>query len=708
MISQIRKYIWVVVLLMALALVGLLVQSAMSDGPTSLFGNNSTTLGKVNGEKIQYNDFARSEDLLYANSNSDVYARRNSLWNYFVEEILVREEAEQLGIGVSKAELLDLQFGPNPSPVIQQRFFDQATGQLDRTRLNEFKTAIDNNTLTDPSIRAFWANQEKEVIKDRTQSKLAAMVSKAIYTPTWMAEMGFKEQNERVDIAFVRAAFDEIDNSDIALENADYEAYLNENKAQFEQKEETRRVGFVVLDVFATAADSAKNQKVINDLVSEFQTTDNDSAFVTRNNGFIDETYYKKTELSTLITNAAIVDTLYKLPVGSVYGPYIENGSYQAVKVVERKVIPDSVRSRHILIQAQDAVGLAAAQSRVDSLKNLIETGKSTFDTLARIFGSDATRDKGGDLGFAFPNMMVKPFNDLIFYKAEPNKLYTVVTQFGAHLVEVTDRKYTKSEQGVRIAALTEPIVPSEETQNAVYERALAMAANYRSMDKLEAAVKKDSSLSAENSPLLKENDFTLGTLGTGQTARDIVRWVFDAKKGAVSSDVYSFQNEALLYIDKYVVAGLKNIQKAGIPSVESIKADIQQQVANRKKGEVLQGRMKGKDFAALATEFSTQIDTARTISFATPSLPNVGNEPKVIAAAFAMEKGAKSAPIVGASGVYVFELLEKIATIAPSPSDLASVRVAMSTAMQSVVPSRLMQSLKNNAKIKDNRFTFF
>lgn len=693
--------------MMALALAGIVIQDMVS-GQGALFGGPKTTLGKVNGEKIDYTDFARTEEILYKNATGDVYERRNLLWNSLVEEILIKDEASALGLGVGKTELLDLQFGANPSPVIQQRFFDQSTGQLDRTRLNEFKTAIENNTLTDPSIRAFWANQEKEITKDALQHKIAVLVSKGIYTPKWMAEIGFKEQNERVDFEYVRAAFDEIDNSEVSLEDADYQAYLKENKARYELKEEARRLEYTVFDVFPTAADSVANRKVIEDNLAEFRSTKEDSTFIVRKEGFIDDVYYQKAELTKLITNTVVTDTLFKVPVGTVYGPYIDNNSFQAVKVVDRKVLPDSVRSRHILIPAQDQATLIGAQSKVDSLKNLIETGKSTFDSLASVFGTDATRAKGGDLGFAYNGMMVKQYNDLIFYKAEPGKLYTVITQFGVHLVEVTDRKYAKNEQGVRIAVLSEPIVPSEETQNNVYEKALALAGNNRTLESLKSAVKKDSSLSVENTPLLKRNDFNIDKLGAGQTGRDIIRWAFDAKKGTVSPDVYAFQNEVALYTDKYVVIGLKNIQKAGIPSVESVKADIQQLVINRKKGEILTEKMKGKDLQALASDFSTQVDSAINISFAAPMLPNVGSEPKVVAEAFALAKGSKSAPIVGISGVYVIKVFEKAQSINPTASDLAPIKATMSNSTLSMVPSRLMLSLKNKAKIKDYRFTFF
>ncbi|MFN7116840.1 MAG: peptidylprolyl isomerase [Saprospiraceae bacterium] len=716
MISKIRKYIWVVVVLMALALAGIVIQDMVS-GQQSLFGGAPTTLGKVDGEKIDWNDFARTEDLLYSNSTADVYARRNQLWNYFVEDIIVRNEAEALGLGVSKTELLDLQFGVNPSPIIRQRFADPNNpGVLDVQQLNFYKQIIEENRIQEavqagqiaPTFTAFWANQEKEIIKERLEAKLATMVAKAIYTPTWMAEMGYKEQSDRVDLAYVRAPFDEIDNSEVALSDADYQAYLEENKARFEQTEETRRVEYVVFDVFPTAADSAANRKVIEDLIPEFQSTTEDSAFVLRNNGAYDNGYYKETELATVITAPEVVDTLFKLSVGTVYGPYVSAGAYQAVKLLDRKVVPDSVKARHILLPAQDAITLATAQARIDSLKGLIQAGTHTFDSLARAFGTDATKLQGGDLGYLAAGGTVKPFNDLIFFEAEPGKLYTVVTQFGVHLVEVTDRKFINNNPGIKLALLNEPIVPSEQTQNAVYEKAQALAGNYRSLDKLEAAVKKNPDLSLETSPLLKANDFTLGTLGTGQTSRDIIRWAFEAKRGVVSPEVYSYQDEVQLFNNKYLVVGLKNVQKAGTPSVESIKADIEQLVVNKKKAELLAQKMKGKQLENLASEFSTQIDTAQNINFSLATLPNVGVEPKVVAEAFAMSKGAMSQPITGNSGVFVVKVLDKRNGEAPSATDLLPVSTLLASSTRSQVQAQLIETLKREAKIRDYRFKFF
>ncbi|NJN34804.1 MAG: hypothetical protein HC817_11680 [Saprospiraceae bacterium] len=87
------------------------------------------------------------------------------------------------------------------------------------------------------------------------------------------------------------------------------------------------------------------------------------------------------------------------------------------------------------------------------------------WDSLnAKYSGDDAAKMRGGDLDFVPQGMMVPEFNDLIFYKAQQGKLYTVQTQFGAHIVQVTGVRAGKNENRVRLAIVREPIIPGSET----------------------------------------------------------------------------------------------------------------------------------------------------------------------------------------------------------------------------------------------------
>jgi peptidyl-prolyl cis-trans isomerase D len=701
LISQIRKNgAWVLVVLIALGLLGFIIQD-MTVGQTSVFGSMQPNVGKVEGQKIDINDFNRTESILYANSTSDIFGRRSALWDYYVEKILVDKEATKLGLGVSKTELLDLQFGPDPSPIIVQRFTDQTTGQVNREQLGQLKQMITTNTLQ-PEARSYWAIQEKEIIKDRLQKKVEALVSKAMYTPAWQAELIQVENTSMLNVHYVRIPFDEVDNSDVTLADEDYAKYLKSHASNYQVEKPTRKISFVTFDVKASKDDSATLRKKIAGLLTEFRTTTNDTAFIERNQGTFDGSYVKKEVISPVIA-----DSVFSRAVGTVLGPYLDGNAYRAVKVVGRQAIADSVKSRHILIRATDAATLSAARTKIDSLKKEIEAGRGKFEDLAKIYSQDGSSLKGGDLGYAGPNQMVKPFNDLIFFKAQPGKVYSVETQFGVHLVEVTGKKSTSNSTGVRLAYLSQTITPSDETQRSIYDKAQAFLASYKTSFKdLEAALKKRKDLKLENGQGVTENDYFLGSLGTGQQVRDIIKWAFTAKVGQVSPELYTFTDAVDFYDNKYIIATLKSIQKPGAATVDQVKDELEPLVLNYKKGEIISSKIKSKDLGTIASQFKSKIDTLANMRFNMSFIPNLGNEPTLLGEAYRLNKGQVSKPIIGNSGVVVLQVVDK--TTPQIPPSLFELQRSLGAATRSQVAVKLMQAIKKGADIKDNRSKFF
>ena len=85
LISKIRQQgSWILIILIALGLGGFILMD-MTSGQTSVFGSSQPVLAKINGQKIDVNEFNRTESILYSGSTSDVFARRENIWNYFVE-----------------------------------------------------------------------------------------------------------------------------------------------------------------------------------------------------------------------------------------------------------------------------------------------------------------------------------------------------------------------------------------------------------------------------------------------------------------------------------------------------------------------------------------------------------------------------------------------------------------------------------------------
>lgn len=700
LISTIRKNSALIVVLIALGLLGFIIQDMMG-GQNSIFGSIQPSLGKINGTKVDLNEFNRTESILYAGSSGDVYARRSALWDYFVEKALIDQEAAKLGLGVSKNELNDLQFGPEPSPIIMQRFMDQTTGQLNREQLNSLKQQITSNTLT-ATARSYWAIQEQEIIKDRIQTKLMNMVSKGMYAPSWFAEMSQQESATMMELVFTRVPFDAIDNSEVSISDEDYENYLKENPGLFKFDQESRKIGLVTFEVKPTKADSAAQRKKVADLIQKWRESTNDTVFVEQNLGTIDGAYVKRDGF------LQFADTIFNLSVGEIFGPYVDGNAYRAVKLIDRKVVPDSVKSRHILIRPDAATPLAVATARIDSIKTQIEKGATTFEAMAARFGQDGTSMSGGDLGYTGPGGMVKPFNDLIFFQAEQGKLYTVETQFGVHLVEVTGKKITSNSAGVRVAYVGEVIKPSKETETQRFEEAQRfLNANGKDLESMLAAAKKMKGVTQETSQAVNASEFFLGSLGAGQTSRDIVRWAFGASKGEVAPDIYTYTDPTEFYTNKYVLAGVKTIFKPGKPTADQVKEDIETAVINRKKGELIVDKLKGKGVEAAAAQYSVKVDTMRNIRFNQTFLPNnVGTEPRLNAYAFKLKEGQSTKPFVGNNGVYVVKAFN--VSEAAASGDVNQLKTTLANSARAQVSTRFMPAFRKTAKIVDRRSKYF
>jgi peptidyl-prolyl cis-trans isomerase D len=700
LISEIRKKSWLLIVLLALALGGFVVMDMVRAG--SKAKGRDFVLGSVNGDKLDWQEFQKAERILYPNSTGDVFGQRNYIWNFMVEDKLVRAEADAMGYNVGDEELEELQFGQHLSPIIQRNFRDPNTGQINRQSLDQIKTNLGTGKLQ-PQLEEFWAFQKNEIIKDRLESKLSGLLKKCIYTPTWMAQQLQAEQGSSIDFKYVQVPLDKVPESEVKLTNEDYTNFIKENEGLVKRKEEFRTVDFVVFNVVPTKEDTGIVREKIVERLDPFRTTDNDSAFVENNYGQLDEVYYKKADLAP-----AIADTVFKLPVGTVYGPYVDGVDFKAVKVIDKKVIPDSVQTRHILIQAKTAADLTSANAKIDSIKTLIESGKEKFDSLAMKISQDGSASKGGDLGWSALGRMVKPFNDVIFYKAEPGKLYKVVTQFGVHLVEVTNRKYIKNDQGVRLAYLIEPIVPSEETQASIYDDALEFSGQNRTVAAMKAAVEKNPALSVESAPGLTANSYQFSTLGGGGTSRDIVRWAFDkeTKVGDVAQEVYIFDEPTLFYNAHYVVPALHSIIKPGNGSVADVKENFAAQVTAKKKVEILASKITTPDLNAVAQQFDVKVDTFNNVNFNMSYLQDLGNEAGLIGKVASLKEGETAGPIKGINGVYVVQVIHR--TEASLSTDITSFRGQLTATSRAAIDSRLMEAVKSTAKIKDNRYNFY
>ncbi|HTQ37443.1 MAG TPA: peptidylprolyl isomerase [Pirellulales bacterium] len=112
-------------------------------------------------------------------------------------------------------------------------------------------------------------------------------------------------------------------------------------------------------------------------------------------------------------------------------------------------------RVSHILLRPEGAVDSEVTKALVEQAQKLrddIEAGKLTFEDAAQKYSAGPSRSRGGDLGFIpLKGVMAGSFSQAAF-SIKPGEISTpVVTNFGVHLIKVTDVKPgTKTWQEVR------------------------------------------------------------------------------------------------------------------------------------------------------------------------------------------------------------------------------------------------------------------
>ena len=698
-----EKGAWIIAILIALSLIAfILMDSSFRRGS---FFSNTTTVGKINGQKIEKTDFDKQLDMISKmQSQQGQQPQREQLigqvWNYEIQLTALRQQADLLGLGFTDAELESALFGNNPPPFMRQQFTDPKTGMYDanaaRQALSQAKKQLNN-----PQIQEF---EEAYIapLKDQTiAQKYQALVVGATYIPKWLGEKEAVDASTLANIDYVQVPYSSIPDNQVKVSDEEIMAYVNKHPKQFEQKFETRNISLVAFNAAPTAADSGAVRNEVSALKEGFLVATDTKAYLNANGG--DIPYYGGYIASKSIQDP-FKDSIIRNPVGSVYGPYSDQRNFVLAKLVAAAPIADTVNVRHILVATQSkdpqtgsAVTIrsdSAALKRLDSAITALNSG-AKFDSICAKYSDDpGSKDNGGLYENLTTGKMVPEFNDFAFTGAVGEKK-TIKTEYGYHFVEVMSRK--GSDMGYKIAYIAKPIEASSNTINNASNQASQFAALSPDSKSFNSNATK-SNLTVTPVTNLQENDFNVGQLGGNRT---FIKWVFDNKVGDVSAPTQVG--------DKYIVAVITGIHKPGLPDAASVRQYVEPIVMNEKKAQmIISTKFKGTTLENFAQSAGTQIQHADSIFFASPFIKGIGNEPKIVGAAFNKSLLNKaSTPIAGNAGV--FALLSKgVSAAAGMSGSPEQVRAQLRQTILQQVSQSALSALVEAADVKDYRSTFY
>ena len=646
-------------------------------------------VGEVLGEKINVTEFQKLVDEYTEvikmqqgqdNLNEDQLNQvKDMVWNTYVQTKLIAHETEKLGLTVTDAELQNvLSEGTNPM-LMQTPFYNQQTGRFDVNALKKFLAEYKAQGQTNPqlakqydTVYKYWTFIEKTLRQQLLAQKYQGLFAHCFLSNKVEAEMAFKAQNEENQIQLAALSYSSIDDNKVKITDADLKAKYDEVKGRFKQYVESRDIKYVDVQVKASAADRAELQKSFAGYSQELASA---------------------ADVADVVRKSTSLISYLGVPVSK------ENNSdntLNVIKLVSKQMLPDSVQYRQIQV-----VGATAEESakRADSIYTALKAG-ADFEVIAKKYGQTGEKTWLTTRQYQSAPSLDNNTKDYIMSlnTMAVNELKNISLSQGNLIVQVVDRKAMINKYVA--AVVKKDITFSKDTYSAAFNKINSfISANLTAEDIIKNAAKAGYTVQ-ERKDVTTAEHYLAGIHST----REAMRWLFEAKKGAVSPLYECGDNDHLLLVI------LDNINNVGYRSLDDaqVKEYVKGEVLKDKKAEMLMAKLEGVKSVAAAKAKGANVSTVNQVTFAAPVfIPATGaSEPALsgAVAATAMGKFCK-APVKGNAGVYVFEVTNK--TQRPGKFNAAAeMQKLRQKEMQ--MAGNFMNELYIKAKVVDNRYLFF
>lgn len=698
-LNKIRQKTVVLILVIALALFAF-VLSSLFDNQNALFSKSPNVVATINGKDISRQEFmARVE--AQQNPNATTTQIMNQVYEAEVRQAVMETQFEKLGLNVGRQQMRDLlRANLQSSP----QFLNEE-GVYDEAKLNAY---IANLKETSPEAYAQWIAYEDNVSAGALQQTYFNLVKAGTTATLAEGALEHKLEGDKVDVKFVQVPYTSIADSTIEVSKSDIKSYVQKHSKEYEV-EASRNLQYVKFDEVASLEDENLIQDELISLIKgsvsyNAETKKNDTIV-----GFADMSEAKAgvfvNENSDVKFNDAYVlessivgtlkDSLSKLKVGDVYGPYKDGKAFKITKLVAQTKLPDSVKARHILIPFVGSHAAAPetvqteveAKKTADSLLAVIKTNRSKFVDLLGFSIDKVSNEAEGVLDWYTYNTMTPEFRDYTF-ENKKGDLAVVKTDFGFHVVEILDQKNELN--AYKLATVVRNIEPSVETEDKVFREASNFVVNTE--DKEFQAYAKENNLPVFPVTSVRVLDENIPGVGN---QREIVRWAFEKTRSV--GDIKRFpvsSGYVVVQVTAKNDAGLMNVEDASITAIPAIRKE--------KKAELIKNRANTSSLEAFASSEGQSVKTASAVNMKNPTLAGAGKEPLVVGTAFGLKEGATSKAIAGDKGVYMIQVTKK--TPAVKLDNYQSYANQVGEQKLNAVNTRLLSALKDAAEIEDNR----
>ena len=665
-------------------------------------------VGEVLGEKVNVQEFQALVDeyqqvikLTQGRDNlteDELNQVKDQVWNTFVSNKIIENEAEKLGLTVTDEEMQNiLREGTNPM-LMQTPFVNQQTGRFDVSQLSKFLNDYKQNQNAQlaeqyKSIYDYWKFIEKSLRQQTLAQKYQSLLSGCLLSNPVSAKAAFEARQQESSILLAAMPYSSVKDDEVQVSDADLKAKYDENKDMFKQYVETRDIKYVSFQVQASKADRDALMATMQEASQKLQSGAAPAEVVRKAQS---QMPYVGLPINRNGLPVDIATRLDSMSVGQTTAPFETTGdnTLNVVKLINKQQMPDSVEFRMIQVGGADE---AATQKTADSIYNAIKAG-APFDSIAKKYGQEGTKQW----------VTSNQYQNSTTIDADTKEYFVVLNTLAAGemknlkfsqgniIVQVTDRRAMTTKYDV--AVIKHTIDFSKQTYSDAYNKFSQYVSENKTIADLEKNAEKFGFRMNERPNMVNSEHHVAGIRAT----REAMKWIFDAKPGDVSPLYECGSNDNLLVI------GLENVHPVGLRALDAVKDELKQMVIRDKKFDLLKGKLEGVKSIADAQAKGAKVDSVNQISFASPAFVQAtgSSEPALAGAVASAKKGDfHAAPVKGNGGAFVFQVLD----VAQQKSEMKAEdfeRQLKQQAMQAA--GRCMQELYQKAEVSDKRYLFF
>lgn len=669
-------------------------------------------IGEINGEKISAQDYQKLVDEytevikltngLASLNETQLASVKDQVWQSYVNNKLIAEQAEKLGLTVTDAEIQAIiDEGTHPL-LMNTPFRNPQTGAFDKDMLKKFLVDYSNlSTSQMPSqyveyyqtMGNFWNFVEKTLRQSALAEKYQNLISKSLIANPTSAEDAFKARTEQSDLLMAAVPYSAINDSLVKISDDEIRSLYNERKEQFKQLAETRDIRFVDIQVLPSDAD----RKAVLDEVTEYSeqlnnTTADYAAFIRSTGSSVS---YSDIPVNKSVLPSDVVARLDSIGMNEVFGPYYSQAddSYNAFKIIAKVNAPDSIQFRQIQVYADTE---EKTKTLTDSIYDALKGG-ANFEEIAKVYGQtgestwvSANTWEGSQL-----NSENEEFIKTLL--SQPVKEIAKLNIGQANIIlQVMNKKSMQDKY--KVAVIKRNVEFSNDTYNEAYNKFSQFVAQSNSIEELEKNAEE------YGYTVIPRSDFSSAEhyVGGVPSTKEVIRWIFGAKEGSVSP-LFECGNN-----DHIMVAALDRINPVGYRNINSVADMLRAEIRRDKKAEMIMADMKSCTSIDQAKAVKNAVsDTVKHVTFSAPAYISLtrGSEPVIGAVASKTAVNATSAPVKGNAGVYMVQVLSK--ENGKETFDVKSEESTLSN-MYYRFATQFINDLYQKSKVVDNRYLYF